>query len=235
VVALAEGAAVPAEISSDAAVQWVSTEHNIDAWYFLRDLGRLTGDARYRDAAERIRARVLDLWSGKDGQFIQGIHEDRTPDTALPLDAASWGAIFLLSQGRDAQAGRCLEVMESRYAVQLPGLRGYRPYGREPVYTDPRVNAFYYPVGGMWSDLPLVWGEGSLGAAAAYIRGGRVAEARLVMESLAGLVVEGGLRYASIPVPYQFSDYPSVASTAWFVIAAEMLRGTPAGGLFWAQ
>jgi hypothetical protein len=33
--------------------------------------------------------------------------------------------------------------------------------------------------------------------------------------------VGGGFRYASIPVPYQFSDYPSVASTAWFVIAAE--------------
>jgi len=233
VVALANGG--PVEISDSAAVEWVSTEHNIDAWYFLRDLGRLTGDERYSDAAERIRARVLDLWSDTDGQFIQGIHADRSGDAALPLDGASWGAIFLLSQGRDAQAGRCLQVMESRFTVRLPGLRGYRPYGREPVYTDPRVNAFYFPGGKLWSDLPLVWGEGSLGAAAAYIRAGRTAEGRGVMESLAGLVVDGGLRYASMPVPYQFSDYPSVASTAWFVIAAEMLRGTPAGGLFWGK
>lgn len=236
VLAFPEGAASPTEVPSPAAVEWVSTEHNIDAWYFLRDLGRLTAEALYSDAAERIRTQVLALWSEKDSQFIQGIHEDRTPDTALPLDAASWGAIFLLSQGRDAQAGQCLEVMEGRFGVRVAGLRGYRPYGREPVYTDARVNAFYYPPGGgLWSDLPLVWCEGSLGAAAAYIRAGRTAEARGIMESMAGFAVDGGFRYASIPVPYQFSDYPSVASTAWFVIAAEMLRGTPAGGLFWGK
>jgi hypothetical protein len=236
VLALAEGAAGPTEISSAAEVEWVSTEHNIDAWYFLRDLGRLTGEARYSDAAERIRARALTLWSEKDGQFIQGIHADRTPDTALPLDAASWGAIFLLSQGRKAQAERCLQVMESRFAVRVADLRGYRPYGREPVHTDARVNAYYYPSGGgLWSDLPLVWCEGSLGAAAAYIRAGRTTEARLILESQAGLAVDGGFRYASMPVPYQLSDYPSVASTAWLVIAAQMLRGSPAGGLFWGR
>jgi hypothetical protein len=98
------------------------------------------------------------------------------------------------------------------------------------------VNAYYYPSGGgLWTDLPLVWCEGSLGAAAAYIRAGRPAEARLIMESQAGLAVDWGFRYASMPVPYQFSDYPSVASTAWLVIAAQMLRGSPAGGLFWGR
>lgn len=236
VLAFPNGAAGPTEVPSGAPVEWVSTEHNIDAWYFLRDLGRLTADARYSEAAERIRTRVLALWSETDGQFIQGIHENRTPDTALPLDTASWGALFLLSQGRDAQARRCLEVMESRFAVRVANLRGYRPYGSEPVYTDARVNAFYYPPAGrLWSDLPLVWGEGSFGAAAAYIRAGRTDQARGIMESLAGLAVDGGFRYASIPVPHQFSDYPSVASTAWFLIAAQMMRGTPAGGLFWGK
>jgi hypothetical protein len=236
VLAFPEGSAAPMEVSSAAAVEWVSTEHNIDAWYFLRDLGRLTGEARYSAAAERIRARLRSLWSEKDGQFIQGIHADRTADTALPLDAASWGAIFLLAQGNQAQADRCLQVMESRFAVRAGELRGYRPYGREPVHIDAAVNAYYYPAGGgLWSDLPLVWCEGSFGAAAAYIRAGRTAEARLIMESQAGLAVDGGFRYASMPVPYQFSEHPSVASTAWLVIAAQMLRGTPAGGLFWGR
>jgi hypothetical protein len=236
VLAFPGGAAGPTEVSSAAEVEWVSTEHNIDAWYFLRDLGRLTADSRYSEAAEGIRARVLTLWSGKDGQFLQGIHADRRPDTALPLDCASWGAMFLLSQGRKAQAGECLQVMESRFGLRVAELRGYRPYGREPVYTDPRVNAYYYPAGGgLWSELPLVWCEGSFGAAAAYIQAGRPAEARHILESQSGLAVDGGFRYASIPVPYQFSDYPSVASTAWFVIATEMLRSTPAGGLFWGK
>jgi hypothetical protein len=57
----------------------------------------------------------------------------------------------------------------------------------------------------------------------------------MIMESQAGLAVDGGFRYASHPVPYQFSDYPSVASTAWLVIATEMLRGTPAAALFWGK
>jgi hypothetical protein len=235
-VSLSGAAATPTESYNDAAVQWVSMEHNIDTWYFLRDLGRLTSDGRYSEAAERIRLRLLDLWSDEDGQFIQGIHADRAPDTVLPLDGASWGAIFLLSQGRDAQAGRCLDGMEKRFGVQLADVRGYRPYGREPVYTDERVNAFYYPPSGrLWSDLPLVWGEGSLGAAAAYIRAGRPDEGRKVMESMRALAVEGGFRYTTTPVPHQFSDYPSVATTAWFVIATEMLRGTPVGDLLWGK
>jgi hypothetical protein len=234
--ALPEGRPDPEEVASEASVEWVSTEHNIDAWYFLRDLGRLTRDARYSDAAQRIKSRVLDLWSERDGQFIQGIHPDRKPDTALPLDTASWGAIFLLSQGRDAQAGRCLQIMDRRFALGGKGVNGYRPYAREPVYADPRVNRYYYPGGGgLWSDLRMVWYEGSFGAAAAHARGGRTAQARAILESLAGHAVEGGFRYASISIPYQFSSHPSVASTAWFVIAAELLRGSPEGALFWGN
>lgn len=231
-----DATASPLETYRDAAAQWVSTEHNIDAWYFLRDLGRLTSNPRYSEAAEQIRLRLLGLWSDPDGQFIQGIHDDLTPDTVLPLDGASWGAIFLLSQGRDAQAGRCLDAMEKRFGVRLSDVRGYRPYRSEPVFTDERVNKFYYPPAGrLWEDLPFVWGEGSLGAAAAYIRAGQTGEALDVMESMRALAVDGGLRYASAPVPYQFPDYPSVASTAWFVIAAEMQRGTPVGALFWGN
>jgi hypothetical protein len=234
-IAFPPGAAVPVEVSSTAEVQWVSTEHNIDAWYLLRDLGRLTGQSRYAGAAERIRLRLLGLWSEEHGQFLQGILEESRPDTALPLDAASWGAIFLLAQGRQAQAQRCLQVMESRFAVRVGEVRGYRPYGEGPVYTDARVNSYYFPDGGQWSDLPLVWCEGSLGAACAYLRAGLPEEAQPIMESMGGLAVDDGFRYASLSVPYQFSDYPSVASTAWFVIAAGMLRGTPAAGLFWGK
>jgi hypothetical protein len=214
----------------------VSTEHNIDAWFFLRDLGRLTGEARHSEPAECIAAKLLGLWSENDGQFIQGIHEDRTPDTALPLDGATWGAIFLVSRGKDAQAGRCLERLESRFGSKSGTARGYKPYGSEPVYTDPRVNSFYYPRGGgTWADLPLVWSEGSLGAAAACARVGRAADALRIIESLSPMAVDGGLRYATMPVAYQFSDYPSTAGTAWLVIAAEVLRGTAAGGLFWGK
>jgi hypothetical protein len=235
VVSLPAGGAVPQEVYSAAPIQWVSTEHNIDSWYFLRDLGRVTADARYAAAAERIRLGLKRLWSDGYGQFIQGIHEDLTPDDVLPLDGASWGALFLLSQGMDVQAARSLDVMEKRFGVQTPDARGYRPYDQEPVYADAGVNRYYFPAGRLWADLPIIWGEGSLGVAAANIRAGRLSEGRAVMEGLSALAVDGGLRYASLAVAYQFADYPSVASTAWFIIAAEMLRGAPAGELFWGE
>jgi hypothetical protein len=210
-------------------------EHNIDAWFFLRDLARLTGQADLAASAEGIRGRLMGLWSERDGQFLQGIHDDGSFDTVLPLDGASWGALFLAAQGRDGQARRCAGAMQDRFSSEAAGVRGYRPYGPEPIYTDPRVNAYYFPAkpGTRWQDLPFVWGEGSLGAAAALARTGQGEEAVKVMDSLRALAENGGVRYATSAVAWQFASYPSVASTAWYIIAAEMIRGGPAAASFW--
>jgi hypothetical protein len=177
----------------------------------------------------------MTLWSEKDGQFIQGIHADLTPDTALPLDGASWGALFLMAQGRDAQAGLCLSAMEERFSSRYEGYRGYRPYGSEPIYADERVNGFFFPgnAGRLWKDLSFVWGEGSLGAAAAFLRHGQKDAGLRIIQDLLPLQAEGGFPYASSPVAYQFTSYPSVATTSWYIIAVEMLRGAAAGNSFW--
>ena len=224
----------PAEVYSPAAVGWVSTEHNIDSWFFLRDLSRLDPEPRFSAAADGIAKRVLDLWSDSNGQFFQGIHADGTIDAVLPLDGASWGALFLSALGRDAQAARSVASIR-RFLVAES--HGYRPYGPEPVYADDQVNRFYYPggVSKLWQDIPLVWGEGSFGAAAAMARSGNGSGALEILSSLRILAVGGGYRYSSMAVPYEFADYPSVASTSWFLIAAEMVRGTPAAELFWGR
>jgi hypothetical protein len=224
----------PAERYDPAPPQWVSTEHNIDAWFFLRDLAQLTSAADIATAADSVRARLATLWSEKDGQFRQGIHEDRTKDTVLPLDGASWGALFLMAQGRREEAMRCVEAMQ-HFSAQLNGAPGYRPYGPAPVYADEAVNRFFFPdaPSRQWQDLPFIWGEGSFGAAAALIRTGSRSEGLRVLDSLRTLAVDGGFRYASTPVQYEFNDYPSVASTAWFIIAVELLRGGPAADAFW--
>ncbi len=225
----------PAEVYTPQKVLWVSMEHNVDAWFFLRDLSRLIPDSRLTAAAGLIAERLSGLWSDTDGQFRQGIHEDRTPDTALPLDGASWGAIFLLAEGRADLARRCAEGMRTRFGSELKGLRGYRPYGPEPVYEDQRVNRFFFPEASrkLWQDLPFIWGEGSLGAAVALARLGNPEEALSIMDSLRHFSAGGGIRYASSTVQYLFSDSPSVASTSWFIIAAETLRGAPSAGSFW--
>jgi hypothetical protein len=233
-ITLSGAASRPVEVYTREKVTWVSMEHNIDAWFFLRDLERLGPDTRLAAAAELIRTRLAELWSEKDGQFIQGIREDRNADTVLPLDGASWGTLFLLAQGQERQAKRCLESMRERFSSEKEELHGFRPYGPEPVYKEKAVNRFYFPdtPGRLWKDLPFVWGEGSLGAAVALARGGDPAEGLKVIDSMRALAVDGGLRYASSPVPYLFTDYPSVATTSWFIIAVETLRGGPAADSF---
>jgi hypothetical protein len=232
-----DGAPGPIEVYSGARLRWVSMEHNIDAYFFLRDLGRVTGNKLYADAAELIGRRLMTLWSDADGQFVQGIHESGALDTELPLDGASWGALFLLSLGDGTNARRCIDAMELRFHARSGSAAGYRPYASKPVYDDERVNRYFFPRNPKmrWQDLDFVWGEGSLGAAAALIRAGDRAKGTAAIVSLSALREGGGIRYASATVPYQFGDYPSVASTAWFVIAVEILKGGREGDAFWGK
>jgi hypothetical protein len=234
-VTIGQASGRPSEVYDAQKVRWVSMEHNIDAWFFLKELTRLAPDAKLAEAAELIRTRLAALWSDKEGQFFQGIREDKSLDASLPLDGASWGALFLLAQDRGSQARTCVQSMRGRFGSEADGLSGYRPYGAEPVYDDAQVNRFFFPEapGKLWKDLPFVWGEGSLGAAVALARTGDREEAVKLADSVRQMSLDGGVRYASTSVPYLFSDYPSVASTSWYVICVETLRGNPAADAFW--
>ena len=76
-----------------------------------------------------------------------------------------------------------------------------------------------------WKDLPIVWSEGSLGVALAYLRLEDKKQATEILEGLEPLIQEdGGLLYASRDVPYHFSKLPSVAGTAWWVFLQEALE-----------
>jgi hypothetical protein len=216
-------------------ITWISMEHNIDAYYFIRDLGRLTGDKRYEEASESIEQGLLTLWRSDRGQFIRGIKGDQAIDAALPLDGASWASLFLNSIGERGKARRCLNAIERNFRCQSEDVWGYRPYYAEPVFEEGEVNAYFYPddPDKRWRDMEIVWGEGSLGVAAAYMKGGQKAEAMEILEAMLPLSVEGGLQYATVDVPYQFSTDPSVASTAWFVMVVEMLRKPELNASFW--
>ncbi|KPJ82940.1 MAG: hypothetical protein AMS17_18355, partial [Spirochaetes bacterium DG_61] len=126
-------------------ITWVSMKHNIDAYYFLRDLGHLTADERYRRASEKIAKGLLTLWRKDKGQLIRGIKGDQTVDDALPLDGASWASLFMSSIGERAKAERCLETIERNFHNQSRGIQGYRPYYADPVFEEREVNAYFYP------------------------------------------------------------------------------------------
>jgi len=219
----------------DGEVSWCSIEHNIDMYFFLRDLGRVSGKKKYIDAAERMGKRLISqCWNKEEGQFNRG-QSMAKPDTVLALDCASWGALFLLSRGRPEMAQEALDATGA-YENAVKGRKGYKPYIRKLIYERYNAGNFYFPdkPKKTWDDVAMMWTEGALGVAVAYIRAGNNEKAK---EILAGVltyqVPSGGIRYGSLYIPHEFSTEPSVASTGWLIILTGLLEENSLAFLFW--
>jgi hypothetical protein len=225
------------EIYQDEPATGISTENNISAWFFLRQLGELTGEVRWSQAAERMKRGLLQtLWNDSLGQFSQGFDSAGALDSARALDCASWGALFLLAAGETEKARRALEVIEHYFASRDGGAKGYRPYFDLPIYVNPEVGRFYFPHKPRkeWRELPLVWSEGTLGVALANLRMGQVERAQQVVMGLGPLKQEnGGLRCASLELPYEMSKAPCAAASAWLVLVTEALARNPLAEQMW--
>ena len=214
-----------------------STENNISSWFFLRALGQLTGESRWGEAAGRIRGALLRVaWDEHIGQFDEGFSPGGQRDAVKALDCASWGALFLVAAGDTGKARQALGNVETYYRTRDGDAAGYGPYFDEPIYPSFEIGKFYFPGDPrkQWRDMPLVWSEGSLGVALAYLRTGQEDRARQIIEGLRPLqVAASGLRYASRSVPHNMSDAPSVAASTWLVFLAEALAGNPVAEQFW--
>jgi hypothetical protein len=219
------------EIYTDGPYPGISTENNISAWFFLRQLGAVTGDGRWSRAAERVRTGLLkSAWHPSLDQFIAGFHPDGSPDSTQALDCLSWGALFLTAAGDPERARRSLAVVDSRYAARDGECAGFRPYSDSPIYRDPEVGRFFFPDNPRrgWLDLPLVWSEGTLGIALANLKLGQPEEARRILDGLKPLQPgDGGLNYASRDLPFQMRRAPGAASAAWLILVIEAITGNP--------
>jgi hypothetical protein len=215
------------ELYRDEPALGISTENNISAWFFFRQLAELTRDVRWSQAAERIQRGLLNqLWSDALGQFNQGFGSSGSLDSSKALDCASWGALFLLAAGETRRARRALEVIEDYYSARYGEAIGYRPYFDTPVYEDAEVGRFFFPDDPrkQWRALPLVWSEGTLGVALASLRLGQAERARQLVMGLTPLNLESAsLRCASLDLPFEMSDVPCVAASAWLVLVVEAL------------
>ena len=210
-------------------IEWVSTEHNVDAYFFLRDLGMLTSDARYSLAAQQIRGGLLTkLWNEEKGRLDQGLDPAGQPDGVDALDAASWGAMFLLAAGEE-EKGRCsLAFAERTYWNEADGIRGYKPYAGMVEGVN-------------WDAVRMVWSEGSLGMAMAYVKLGDAVSSdrtRTILAEMAKLQErdpDGGLLYAVYDGDdlTDFPKAPSVGGTGWFVMTLRGLADPSARDTFW--
>ncbi|MDY7027680.1 MAG: hypothetical protein SVR04_05240, partial [Spirochaetota bacterium] len=197
-----------ASVYSDEELGWVSTEHNIDAYFLFRDLGILTGEETYTRAAGLIARGLITLWDDERRQLIQGIRADGRQDTVLPLDTSSWGSIMLRAAGYTEQTDATLTAGLERFQIGTSG--HFQPYADDPERLDGTASPVSY--GGpdaSGNPMEIAWPEGSLGMAAAMIKAGRLDEAERIIRAAGECSIDGALRYASQEISGQFSTYPS--------------------------
>ncbi len=195
-------------------ISWISTEHNIDSYFFFRNFYRMTKDNRYKEAALLIKKSLLTtMWDSHKKTFYQG-RDEKEVNPVAALDCASWGALFLNAIGKKEMARQALLFAEKNFKSQ----NGFKPYSNKALF-DSRVIALSfadkYPENS-WQNIEGVWPEGTAGAALAYYRLGDKKRAEELATSLEKLRNENGsLPDFTTQIPYEFSAAPSIASTIW--------------------
>jgi hypothetical protein len=145
--------------------------------------------------------------------------------------------MFLHAVGEKNRARQALlsaEIYESRDQ----GVLGHKPYVDLLIYENRMINAIFYPdkPKKTWDDIDFVWPEGSLGVAMAHLKLGEESKAKKIIEQIASLQdSDGGIPYATSDIRFQFSTNPSVAGTAWFVMAVAALENPDVQALFWSE
>ena len=231
-------------------IQWISVEHNIDIYFFLRDLGLWLNSLdidgnRYLDAADLLKAHLGQMWNEGKGRLDRGLNDDTDV-----LDAASWGSMYWSAIGDLEKAELSLIYADEAYKTTL--------VVSDTVHNTPQLEIWgYQPQTGNvdeedWTDHHLIWSEGSLGVAMANLKLGhdlidecnepygqfyinRAEEIMTQMTMLQTLDPEGGLLYAINPSEV-FTDFirtPSAAGTTWFLMTAEAINSQDARDAFW--
>ena len=201
-------------------IPWASIEHNIDAFFFLRALARLTGQTEYRAASDAIgRALGERTFLPAAGQLARGVQKDGV-DRSLALDCASWGSLFLLASGRRLEAETAFAAADGRYASFAPhGTgQGHKPYVHAPLLENVALARHFSRelADNQWDKLDAVWPEGSAGVALAALRLGFRRRAVSILETLEPLRgADGSLPGLTAAIPFEFDTDPSIAGTAW--------------------
>ncbi len=195
---------------------WVSTEHNIDSYFFLRDLGYLTGIQKYTDAAELVKNSLVTYhWNTSENHFQRIDSDDRT------LDSNSWGGIFAQAIGReDMVEGAATFVKEFEVTNQTMKLNSDTNYYNMTYQTDVQLTGFKpYLEGGNYSNtIDEVWAEGTLGVINEMLRRGE--DINIYLKSMFAMQdadSRGGL-VSSNHNEGEFHIWPSVADAAWLYI-----------------
>ena len=184
-----------------------SIEHNIDAYAAFRRLYARTGEQKFADAAESALALIRSMYDEERGLFWTGTENDgKTPSTGnIVLDAQVWSCMALGEEF--APYEDALKIVEQ---MKLPE-------GGYPFCASNK--------NGGW------WAEGTAYTALMYRLRGEDEKAEEALNALVSIQLETGLfPAATVPNlstgfdlftgdPWEYSDAPHIAPTAWFVMA----------------
>ena len=185
-----------------------SIEHNIDAYAVFSALYEVTGEAKYREAAESALRFIESMYDEEQGLFMTGTLDDGvTPNkSVVVLDAQVWCQMALGDAfGPYKSALDVVDKMKS-------------PEGAYPFCLENK--------NGGW------WAEGTAYTALMYRGIGRSEEYGQAMDALASIQLENGLFPAATVdnlstgmdlfdgSPWEYSTDAHIAPTAWFVMAA---------------
>jgi hypothetical protein len=218
-------------------ITWTSVEHNIDSFFFLRALARVTGESAFASAAARIADALVRTWNGARGQLARGVTA-AGPDDVLALDCASWGSVFLSALGDRDRAETAASVADAAFASADPRSKalGHRAQRRGPLVEGELILRVLGPSlpATDWAQLHAIWPEGSAGVALAAWRTGRAERARAILDALEPLRArDGSLPTSTVEIPFVFDTHPSVAGTAWVELVRFELGRSPERPTFW--
>lgn len=191
-------------------ITWVSTEHNIDAYFAFKKAYDVTGNASYLTIANDISSAIQSYLYDGSTRMYQGLSADGSPDTSDALDINSWGSMFWSAIGRSDVAGILLNRAEQYYFCydEVNSAKGYKPYSASLGYP---------------SAKDTVWFEGSFGVALAYYKLGNIAKYKQILNELELFrESDGSFRYATLRDDiYEISDKKSLCSTCWSIMVKE--------------
>ncbi|HEX3031896.1 MAG TPA: hypothetical protein VHS59_06595 [Bacillota bacterium] len=147
---------------SGGSVEWYSTEHNIDTYFFFRELGRTRGSKQYSAVADRLAITLQKEFWNEEGKYFQIGSNDRN----CTLDTITWGGLFALNQGDLKKAG----FLEDR-------LKEFQITSNNPVRGAAQKTltgfAMDKPSAGKTVSTEDIWLEGSWGAVLFLLRSGQ--------------------------------------------------------------
>ena len=197
-------------------VSWVSTQHNLLAVGFLRDLvdqmssrdtfggfSRSSLDTIQSTMGNAVLSRMLVQESSTVAYFKQGLD-----DAQVPLDVQALGAIYL-DLRNDARANHVANAISSKFYVPARGgISGYRPF---------------FSTGAP----DVIWSEGTIEASLAFARlgnpnGAADAAAASIAATIRGSTTGpiGADRDVNSPVWGEYHTWPASAAASWLLIRA---------------